>query len=444
MNKHISTFQVILLAVFGAVGVGAVLIFALATAGGGGGGLSPVTIWGTFDATTVKTVLRSAADQDPRLSQVTYVQKSPATFEADLANALAGGTGPDLFILSGAEALYDGNKVYPIPYSTLSQSQFKNTFVDAADPYLSQNGVIALPILVDPLVLYWDRDSLANVGLAQAPVYWDQVPYMAQSLTQKDQSGTIQKSAIALGTYQNIGAAKDILSALIEQTGGQITTQNSAGAYVTALSQGGATSKGAQSALEFYTEFANPSQSDYSWNNAQPDARQSFAAGELAMYIGYASEEPLIRAANPNLNFAAAGFPQLRNAQNSVDEGSVYALAISKSSPNLSSALTVAYLIAQPPVDSALAQGLGLAPARRDVLSLGAPSTTPATIDASLFYRMALQVRTWTDPNPQATASVFQDMIEGTESGAVQPTDAIGQANQQIGNLLNQVQTTSQ
>jgi|SRR5665213_1346214 len=444
MNKKVSTFQLILLSSFGAIGVGAVLIFALATAGGGGGGVSPVTVWGTFDGTAVKEVLRAAGEQDTRLSQVTYVQKDPSTFEADLANALASGTGPDIFILRGDEALYDANKIYPIPYATLSQSQFESTFVDASDVYLSPNGVLGLPIVVDPLVLYWDRDSLASAGIAQPPQYWDQLSFMAQTLTQKDQSGTIQKSGIALGTYANIGAAKDILATLIQQAGGTITTKNSSGTYVSGLSQGGATSKGAQGALAFYTEFANPSQSDYSWNNAQQDARQSFSGAELAMYVGYASEEPLIRAGNPNLNFAAAPIPEVRNSQNSIDGGVVYALAIPKNDPNLQSALTVAYLLAQPAVDSALAQAIGIAPARRDVLALGAPSTTPATIDASLFYNMALIVHTWADPNPQETATVFQAMIDDTESGAMQITDAIGQANQQIANLLDQAQAQSQ
>ncbi|HTR18917.1 MAG TPA: hypothetical protein VMH91_03000 [Candidatus Paceibacterota bacterium] len=444
MPKKISTFQIILLAVFGAIGVGAVLIFALATAGGGSGGISPVTVWGPFDANAMKEVLREAAQQDNRLSQVTYVQKDPTTFEATLANALASGSGPDIFVLRGDEALYDANKVYEIPYSSLSQSQFKTTFVDAADLYLSPSGVLGLPILVDPLVLYWNRDSLATAGIAQPPAYWDQVPFMAQTLTQKDQTGLVQKSAIALGTYQNISAAKDILATLIQQAGGQITMQNSAGQYVAGLSQGGSTSKGAQNALSFYTEFANPSQSDYSWNAAQPDARQTFAGARLAMYVGYASEEPLIQAANPNLNFAAAAIPQVRSAQNSVDGGQVYALAIPRNDPNLQSALTVAYLMASAPFDSALAQALGVAPARRDVLAQGAPTTTAATSDASLFYKMALIVRTWADPNPLETASVFQDMIENTESGAVQVPDAIGRANQQITNLLGQVQTTSQ
>jgi ABC-type glycerol-3-phosphate transport system substrate-binding protein len=438
MKGKSSTFQIILLCAFGALGVAAVLIFALATAGNSGGGISPVTMWGTLDATTMKNVLRAAAEQDNRLSEVTYVQKDPSTFETDLANALASGTGPDLFILRGDEAYNDASKVYTIPYSSLTQSQFQTTFVGGASQFLSQNGVIGIPILVDPLVLYWNTDSLATAGIAQPPQYWDQVPGDIEQLTQKDNSGTLKTQGIALGTYQNIDAAKDILAMFIQQAGGQITAQNAAGTVVPALSSGGSASNAATQALEFYTEFANPSQPDYSWNDAQVDARQAFAAGTLSMYVGYASEQPLIVAANPNLTFAAASVPQIRNSQTSVDEGVVYGIAIPRNGPNLSSALTIAYLIASEPVDAALSESYGLAPARRDAISATSLSTTSVSADLPLFDKMALVVHSWYDPDPSQTGPIFQAMIEDTESGAIQAQDAIGRANQQIGNLLQQ------
>ncbi|HEV3245410.1 MAG TPA: extracellular solute-binding protein [Candidatus Paceibacterota bacterium] len=436
MSKRISSFQVILLCVFGAIGVAGILIFALATAGNGGNSIAPVTVWGTFDQTTVKEILRTAAEQDQRLTQVTYVQKNPATFEQDLANALASGQGPDLFIMRSDEALYDQSKVYAIPYGTLSQSQFSSAFVDGSVPYLSDNGVLALPLFVDPLVLYWNKDELATGGIAQPPQYWDQLPAMMQQLVKKDSAGNLQKEGIALGTYQNINAAKDILAMLIQQAGGQIVARNAAGQYVPALSLGGGASISAQSALNFYTEFANPSQTDYTWNDAQPSARQAFAAGNLAMYIGYASEEPLILTANPNLNFSASSAPQVRSDQNSIDAGTVYGIAVVRTSPNLQSALTVAYLLASAPVDQALSEVLGLAPARRDVI---AASTSSAPY-AQLFDKMALVTRTWADPDPSQTAPIFQAMIEDTDSGAASAVDAIGRANQQIGNLLPQQQ----
>jgi ABC-type glycerol-3-phosphate transport system substrate-binding protein len=436
MSKKISTFQIILLAVFGAIGVAGILVFALATAGSGGGGVSPVTIWGTFDAATVKEVLRSAAEEDSRLSQVTYVQKDPATFEQDLANALASGNGPDLFILRSDEALYDQDKLYVIPYSSLSQSQFQSTFVNAGNTYLSANGVLGLPILVDPLVLYWNTDDLATAGIAEPPQYWNQVPTMTAQLVQEDDAGNLQKEALALGTYQNITGAKDILSLLIEQAGGQVVELNAAGQYVPGLSQGGGASQAALSALEFYTEFANPSQADYTWNDAQPEASQAFAAGNLAMYIGYASEEPQILAANPNLSFGAARVPQVSSTQNSIDAGGAYAIAVARNSPNLSSALTVAYLIAGAPVDQALSQALGLPPARRDVIA----ESTSTVADTQLFNKMALITQTWADPDPSQTGPIFQAMIEDTDSGALKPQDAIGRADQQIEDLLSQDQ----
>jgi ABC-type glycerol-3-phosphate transport system substrate-binding protein len=438
MKGKSSTFQIILLCAFGAIGVAAVLIFALATAGNSGGGVAPVTIWGTLDATTMKNVLRAAAEQDSRLSEVTYVQKNASTFETDLSNALASGSGPDLFILRGDEAMSDASKIYAIPYSSLTQSQFQTTFVSGANQLLGQNGAIGIPILVDPLVLYWNTDVLASAGIAQPPQYWDQVPGDVEKMTVKDNSGVLQRQGIALGTYQNINAAKDVLAMFIEQAGGQITAQNASGTVVPALSSGGSASNAATQALEFYTEFANPSQPDYSWNDAQVDARQAFAASTLAMYIGYASEDPQIVAANPNLTFAAASMPQIRNSQTSIDEGVVYALAIPRNDPNLSSALTVAYLIASEPVDAALSQSYGLAPARRDAISANSQATSTANANLSLFDKMALVVHSWYDPNPAQTGPIFQAMIEDTESGAIQAQDAVGRANQQIGNLLQQ------
>lgn len=435
MNKKISTFQLILLTVFGAIGVAGILVFALATAGGGGGGVSPVTIWGTFDQTTIKEILRTAAEQDSRLSQVTYVQKNPATFEQDLANALASGNGPDLFILRGDEALYDEAKVYAIPYSSLSESQFQSTFVDAGDVYLTQNGVLGIPLFVDPLVLYWNSDDLATAGLAQPPQYWDQLPTMVPQLVQRDNAGNLQREAIALGTFQNISAAKDILSMLIEQAGGQIVSLNSSGQYIPGLAQGGGASQSALSALQFYTEFANPSQTDYTWNDAQTPAEQEFAAGTLGMYLGYASEQSQIIASNPNLNFSAAPVPQVRSDTNSIDAGKVYAIAVARNTSNISSALTVAYLIASAPVDQALSLGLGLAPARRDVIA----ASTSTVADTKLFEQMALITRTWADPDPSQTGPIFQAMIEDTDSGSLKPSDAVGRASQQINNLLSQV-----
>lgn len=436
MGKSLSSFQIVLLAIFGALGVGAVLIFALATAGNSGSSVGAVSVWGTFDATAVKTVIQQASDQDQRLLQVSYTQKDTVNFDTTLSNALSSGAGPDIFLMRSDQALFDAPKVRAIPPDQLTQTQFQATFVDAANSFVTQNGTVGVPILINPLVLYWNRDMLASAGVAQPPQYWDQVPGMAAQITQKNDAGAIQRSAIALGTYKNIDHAKDILAMMIMQAGGHITAVNSNGQVQAALTEGGSSSQAAQNALRFYTEFANPAQSDYTWNDSLPNARQAFAAGQLAMYIGYASEEKLIRATNPNLNYAVAPVPQIRGAANAIDGGAAYALAIPKTAKNGRGALTVAYLIASAQVDTAFAQALGLAPARRDALA-----TTTSQGYQDLYYKQSLIVRSWRDPDPSQTGPIFQGMIEDTESGALQIADAVGRANQQLQHILDQEQS---
>jgi hypothetical protein len=77
----------------------------------------------------------------------------------------------------------------------------------------------------------------------------------------------------------------------------------------------------------------------------------------------------LIRRTNPNLNFAPAPIPQIRDTERSVDGGYAYGFAVPRASANPGGALTAAYLLASPEASKALATAFGVAPARRDVLA---------------------------------------------------------------------------
>lgn len=429
--KGLSIFQTVLLAVFGALAIAAVLIFALAVGGGNSSTVGSVSVWGTLDQTAFTTVIRAAAEANPSLMQVTYTQKDASTFIQDLTDALASGKGPDLVLLPQSAAYQEATKLLPIPYTSLSQSQFQNTFVDAANPFLAESGVLGIPLLVDPLVLYWNKDLLATNGFAKPPVYWDELYDMSRKITRRADTGEITKSTIPFGEYVNYGNAKDVLSMLIEQAGGRITTRDQSGKIVPAISpRTGDPTQATASALRFYTEFADPSKDDYTWNRARPDARQSFAAGDLALYIGYASEEPLLSRMNPNLNFAAAPVPQIRGGAASVDFGTAYALSVPRTSGNPTGAVTVAYLLASTGVSKQLSIALGIPSARRDVLS------QPAQGDDDLFNRQAIISRTWVDPDPVKTAGIFRDMIENTTSGAMLLTEAVQRADLEMEHIL--------
>ncbi len=445
-----SIFQTVLIAVFGALAVGGVLVFALFVSSNNNNAIGPVVIWGTFDADAMTTVIRAAAENDPRFAQVSYVQKDPLTYEQSLTDALAQGTGPDLFLISQDYAVRDAGKTYEIPYQTLSANQFQTTFVQAGNPYLDTNGIVALPLVADPMLMYWNRDLLSAAGFTQPPAYWDELSNFAQRVVQRDNSGGITRAAVAFGEYANVDNAKDILALLIMQAGGSITTRDNLGHLVPVLSaySAGASTGGqaAQSALLFYTEFADPSQkNEYSWNRGQKDAQTAFAAGDLALYFGYASEAGQIARTNPNLNVGVAPVPQVRGGK-TLSVARVYGLAAARTSKNLQGAVTIATVLAGHDMSNSFAQALGISSARRDVVQ--AASTQPQAITqlvnqglcagTDILSCSTALAQSWTDPDPAKTNDLFRTMIESITSGSARIQDALTRADQTMAAILGQ------
>lgn len=434
MKPGMSSFQMVILAIFGTFAVAGVLIFAFLVGSNAGATTGPVVIWGTFDEAAFSSVLRQLVESDGRLRQVSYVQKDETTFTTELTNALAAGNGPDMFIMRQDQTVSEGPKIFPIPYDQLSRDTYRNLWADATEPFLGQEGVLGIPFAVDPFVFYWNRDMLSSAGIARPPQYWEEVYDLTRAITKRNDAGSIIKSAIAFGEYTNVNHAKGILSMLIMQAGGRITQRDGAGQLTPALmARIGESSQPGESALRFYTQFANPSSPDYSWNRAMPESRTAFAQGDLALYIGPASEEPLVRRLNPNLNFSiATTVPQVRNGAQTVDGGYAYAFAIPRASKNPQGALTAAYILGGPEGSQLFSLAFGLASARRDVLS------QPAQGNDAVFNKMALLVRTWEDPDSHETDRIFKDMIESVTSGAARTIEAVQRAEQSMRTLTTQ------
>lgn len=435
MKNH-SFFQIILLAVFGSLGVAGVLVFALAVGGNqGGDSVGNVVIWGTLDKNAFNAVLEKTIQIHPELQQVTYVQKDETTYAQSLSEALAQNAGPDIFILRSDQAVKDEPKIVSFAYDQFSEVEFQSLFVEAANAYLGPSGVMAVPFLMDPMVLYWNRDILSSAGYAQPPKYWEDVLDMAPKMVVRDQNGAIKTAAIALGTYQNIENAKADLGLLFLQKGVKITQRVQSGTLAAALSsEGGEVGAGqpAPDALAFYTGFADPSQAWYSWNGGMQSARSVFAAGDAALYVGYASEFPLITTMNPNLNFALADIPQFKDAPRTVDFGRVYAYAVPRVASNQRGAFMAAQFLGEGTTTAAFANTFGLSSVRRAILAL------PSQGYASLFNRMAIITRTWPDPDPAKTDGLFRAMIEGTVSGASSIQQSISRGNQQMQQIIGQ------
>src|SRR4029077_4237029 len=129
------------------------------------------------------------------------VKKSPATYQTDLLNAMAAGTGPDLFIVSQEELGAFGDKVLIIPYNTISQATYLGSYIDEGQLFLTSQGELALPFMVDPLVMYWNRDLFASAGQAQPPQYWTDLIALSPKITSLDNSQNVKRAAVALGQW---------------------------------------------------------------------------------------------------------------------------------------------------------------------------------------------------------------------------------------------------
>ena len=124
-----ANFQLIVLIVFIAAAIFGVLVFSGAIPIGGNGTSSPSTIvlWGTVPTLSISSALKDFNDANPSFV-VKYVQKSSDTFDQDLLEALASGTGPDMFFLPNDLAYHYTNKIFTIPYASYPISVFNSIF----------------------------------------------------------------------------------------------------------------------------------------------------------------------------------------------------------------------------------------------------------------------------------------------------------------------------
>jgi len=221
-------FQLIITIVFIIAAILGVLVFAGVIPLGGdsnnAGGQGTVVLWGTINQMAIAGPLENFNRANPTFI-VKYEQKSADSFDQDLLEALAGGVGPDMFFLPSNLAFHYANKIFTIPYQSYPLASFKNNFAGAGEVFLTSKGILAFPLSIDPLVMYYNRSILDSNGVIYPPAFWDDLINLVPKLTKKDDSNKIIKSAVALGHFSNIVYAKDILSALFMQTGNGIITE---------------------------------------------------------------------------------------------------------------------------------------------------------------------------------------------------------------------------
>ncbi len=427
-----TVFQVVVIGIFVILAIIGVLVFS----GVGGLGddnqrIGNVEIWGTIPHQIIDQMISELNSGNGRFDGVEYVEKDEETYEEEFVQALAAGVGPDLFLLEQDRIIKNQDKIIEIPYDTISERDFKNTFIEEGEMYLTGGGVLGLPFTIDPMVMYWNRDIFQSAGIANQPEFWDELFVLSPKITQRDTASNIIRSFAALGEFTNVENAKEILSAFIIQSGNRIVIPTANGFESIINEKLDFATPPAEAAVRFYTEFSNPIKSVYSWNKSLPNSKQLFTAGDLAIYFGFASELSEILRSNPNLNLNVSPLPQLRDSDTKITYGKMSAFAIPKNSQNQAGALSTGLALTSLENIMHSSVSLDLPPVRRDALV-----NKPTDAISSVFYDSALMSKSWFDPDSDETDDIFKNMVESVTSGRARLGEAINLADLELGLLL--------
>ncbi|MCF7820734.1 MAG: extracellular solute-binding protein [Candidatus Pacebacteria bacterium] len=420
--------------------------------------VKPVTLeyWRVFDGPDdFADIIAKYKARHPHIT-IKYKKFRYDEYEDAILNALAEDRGPDILSIHNSWVRKYQSKLTPMPAETsmayivvkgsikkeqvpeirtnksMTLKQIKDSFVDVVyDDVVVDGKVYALPLSVDTLALYYNRDLFNNAGITEIPQYWNRdFQQNVKKLTRHDNRFGIIQSGVALGGGENVERSIDILSALIMQNGG--TMQSSSGQIlfntVPEAYKNNNYNPGLE-ALRFYTDFANPAKEVYCWSDELNNSLEMFISGNLAMMFSYSYNLPVIRSRAPQLDFSVTSFPQIEGNSFNVNFANYWVEAVSSKSKNKNEAWDFVKFMTEK------------SQAQTYLDKTKKPTALKSLIDyqkekyaeLGVFTDQVLTARSWyKGKNPLAMESIMVEMIENVNSGKLDIQSAINLAASKV------------
>lgn len=416
----------------------------------------PVTLnwWRVFDGQeTVQPIMDAYKALHPNVS-IVYRKLRYEEYQQTLLDALAEDRGPDIVSFHNTELRRYQSKLLPMPRqitlpyletrgtlkkevvtvlktTTLpSVRDIKNNFADvvASDVIMPQDSsnptstesIYGLPMSVDTLGLYVNRDLLNLAGIPQAPRTWSEFREDVKKLTRLGKGNVILQSGAAIGTSRNVERAADILGLLMMQNGARMVDASGARATfdmipsdltARSLSPG-------EEALIFYTDFANQGKDSYTWNADMPGSLDAFVNNKTAFFLGYSYHLPLIKARASKMNLEIVPVPQIEGNV-PVNFANYFVESVSKKSKNPDFAWDFIAFATSLKQSTAFLDAARRPPALRTLI--GPRSEDP---DIGIFASAILTAKSWYHGiDPHAAEAALLSMIDEALKGDAEVTD---------------------
>lgn len=255
-----------------------------------------LSYWGLWEGeNTMRSVISDFEKQNPTI-KVMYAKQDVKQYRERIAVRMQSGTGPDVFRFHNTWLLQMSSMLLPLPNDVITKDEFQKVYYPVVLGDLTKNGAIyGITLGIDTFSLFVNSEIFRQAGVS-VPANWQDFSRAARTLTVVDENGRIKTAGAAMGTFDNIAHAPDIVSLLFAQNGADIKNLQE-------------TSRSAIDTLDFYTSFAKDE--GKVWDETLDPSLFAFAKGNLAMYFGYSWDVFSIKALAPQLSFEVVPVPHL-------------------------------------------------------------------------------------------------------------------------------------
>jgi len=231
--------------------------------------------WGLWeDEKVMNTIINEFERENPNIT-VTYSKRDIKRYRESLSARIKNGNPPDIFRYHNSWLPMLKNNLLPIPNSVISKKDLDESYYPVVKSDLVRNGALyGIPLEIDTLSLFVNTELLKAQNLS-VPKTWNEFIDTARKLTVPNpETGKIVTAGAAIGTFDNIAHAPDILALLFAQNGANMKDLE-------------ATKKNASGVLTYYTLFARGDISERVWDETLDPSIIGFSKGSVGMIFGY-------------------------------------------------------------------------------------------------------------------------------------------------------------
>lgn len=398
--------------------------------------LKPISLeyWTVYDdVDTIRGLIASYRTMHPQIS-VNVRQLRIEEFYPRLVEALAEDRGPDIVSINNRSLRTYLSKLSPMPASVsdttaylkksklgdetvittapiamITPLQLEQEYVPVVKQDVIINGnIYGLPISLDTMALFYNKDLLDRAGVPEPPTNWDEFQSAVKKITKYDKAtSNIIQSGVALGTGNNIPGVDDLLMMLFRQSNVQFTSKTSGRSAFNSAPQRLVEPTVSMNVMDFYTDFANSSRDTYAWSDKSPNAIDAFVGGSVAFFFGYSYHLPVVKARAPQLNLGILPMLQL-NADKPINVASYWVQGVTEKSKHKNEAWGVINYLAHSKATKAYLDKTGRPTALRTYIT-----AQQAQLELRPFVGQLLIAENWyKGRNYDIALTAIKDMVK--------------------------------